>query len=410
MTWTVGLGTIPSSWKVKRARWLLDRRRRPVGIDDSVVTAFRNGRVTLRSNRRLDGYTEAIQEIGYQGVRTGDLVVHSMDGFAGAIGVSDAAGKVSPVVHVYTSWPDVDVRFVTYVLRTMALNGFVASLAKGVRERSTAFDAATLANISLPVPPIDEQRLIADFLDGETARIDALAQAHSRLRNLIFERTQRAIDLAIEGSEEPVPLRYMVRFREGPGIMASDFLDEGVPLIRLGGLRDGHVTLRGCNYLDPGKVAHRWSQFRLKTDDRLISGSATMGEVSVVRDQAVVGAVPYTGLIILRPARPEVSMDYIEAFLRSSFFTRQIDVLKTGAALQHYGPTHLSQVQAPFPSRADQDRVTKIAQNGLRHRTRAEKLVDRQLSLLTERREALITAAVTGQFDVSSASGRGVTE
>ena len=56
---------------------------------------FRDGQVTLRSNRREDGFTNAVKEIGYQHIAKGDLVVHAMDGGFGAIGVSDSAGKAS---------------------------------------------------------------------------------------------------------------------------------------------------------------------------------------------------------------------------------------------------------------------------------------------------------------------------
>jgi len=280
VTIIAGLGEVPTHWRVERAKWLLHRQRRIVRAGDAVVTAFRDGQVTLRSNRRLEGFTEAIQEIGYQGIRKGDLVVHSMDGFAGAIGVSDSDGKASPVVHVYTPAYGVDERYVAYVLRRMALSGLIASLAKGIRERSTAFDAVTLAELLLPVPPLEDQRRIADFLDAETARIDNLVHRYMRLRDLIIERRQRLIDAEVECVPARVPLRYLVFFREGPGIMAEDFRSDGVPLLRVAGLRDGRVTLDGCNFLDPQKVATKWNKFKVKVGDRILSGSATMGAVS----------------------------------------------------------------------------------------------------------------------------------
>jgi len=80
---------IPSHWGVERAKWLFNRMERPVRPEDDVVTAFRDGQVTLRTNRRTEGFTNALQEHGYQGIRKGDLVIHAMDAFAGAIGVSD---------------------------------------------------------------------------------------------------------------------------------------------------------------------------------------------------------------------------------------------------------------------------------------------------------------------------------
>ncbi|MDR3082465.1 MAG: hypothetical protein LBV60_16330, partial [Streptomyces sp.] len=302
----------------------------------------------------------------------------------------------------------VDPRFLHYATQSKAFQGVVHS--EAVSSTIQNFNADRYANIPLRAPSTDEQRHIADFLDAETARIDSLTAAYKRLKGLASERCQTVIDSTVAQHKEITPFRYLVRFREGPGIMAADFHDSGIPLIRISGLEQGEVTTRGCNFLDPEKTTKQWSHFRLRLGDRIISGSATMGEVSVVRDPAVVGAIPYTGLIILRPARPGIEMEYVEAFLRSSHFSRQIDVLKTGATMQHFGPTHLSQVRAPLPSGPDQRRVVTRAGEALSHASRTAVLVDRQLSLLTERRQALITAAVTGQFDVTTASGRNVTD
>lgn len=267
-----------------------------------------------------------------------------------------------------------------------------------------------IKKIPLPLPPDNEQRRIADFLDAETARIDALSKAYERVKSLASERSQAMIDTEIDREPADTPLRYIVRFREGPGIMAVDFQQHGVPLIRISGLQEGEVTLRGCNFLSPEKAARQWHHFRLQLGDRLISGSATMGSVSIVRDPEVVGSIPYTGLIILRPARSGVEMDYVEAFLKSSRFSRQIDVLKTGATMQHFGPTHLSQVHASLPSVENQRRVIAKVGDALRFSGQVTRLANRQVALLAERRQALVTAAVTGQFDVSTASGRNVTD
>ena len=74
------LGQVPSHWGTERGKWLFTKMSRPVRDDDGVVTCFRDGAVTLRKNRRLRGFTEAIVEHGYQGIRKGDLVIHGMDG------------------------------------------------------------------------------------------------------------------------------------------------------------------------------------------------------------------------------------------------------------------------------------------------------------------------------------------
>ncbi len=94
------IGQMPAHWNCIRGKYILRYMQKPVKEDDGVITCFRDGEVTLRSNRREEGFTMSDKEIGYQGIDVGDLVVHGMDGFAGAIGISDSRGKASPVLNV----------------------------------------------------------------------------------------------------------------------------------------------------------------------------------------------------------------------------------------------------------------------------------------------------------------------
>ena len=73
------IGEIPSHWGLRRAKYMFNKEKREVRDIDDVVTCFRDGEVTLRKNRRTTGFTESFTEIGYQGVRKGDLVIHQMD-------------------------------------------------------------------------------------------------------------------------------------------------------------------------------------------------------------------------------------------------------------------------------------------------------------------------------------------
>lgn len=184
--WARGL---PAHWQVRRGKALFRRLAREVGPDDGVVTCFRDGVVTLRSRRRTTGFTEALQEIGYQGVRSGDLVIHAMDAFAGAVGVSDSDGKCSPVYAVCTPKGGV-ARYYALVVREMARTQWIAALSRGVRERSTDFRFETLASELLPEPPLDEQVAIVKYLAHAHRRIDRAIAAKRRLGLLIDEQRQ----------------------------------------------------------------------------------------------------------------------------------------------------------------------------------------------------------------------------
>lgn len=170
---------IPDDWDVKRGKSILRCLTREVLPDDGVVTCFRDGQVTLRSNRREDGFTMSVQEAGYQGIEPGDLVVHGMDGFAGAIGISDSRGKGTPVLNVLDS--DEDKRFIMYYLRSLAYKGVFLALSTGIRVRSCDTNWNKLKTMLYPVPPRAEQKEIADYLDAKSKDIDTIIEGKEQL-------------------------------------------------------------------------------------------------------------------------------------------------------------------------------------------------------------------------------------
>ena len=148
---------MPAHWKLVRGKNLYKKMQRPVQDQDEVVTCFRDGTVTLRKNRRTTGFTESLLEIGYQGIRKGDLVIHVMDAFAGSIGVSDSDGKGTPVYSVCQAKGNSNNEYYALLLREMARTGFIQSLYRGIRERSSDFRFEVFASQFYPVPPREEQ-------------------------------------------------------------------------------------------------------------------------------------------------------------------------------------------------------------------------------------------------------------
>lgn len=187
------IGNMPAHWDVIRGKYILHYMQKPVREDDGVITCFRDGEVTLRSNRREDGFTMSDKEIGYQGIDVGDLVVHGMDGFAGSIGISDSRGKASPVLNVLET--DQNKRYIMYYLRSMAYSDVFLALATGIRVRSCDLRWNKLAELSYPVPPLDEQNAIVKHIDSVLSKADAviadkkaqLATLDEYKKSLIFE-------------------------------------------------------------------------------------------------------------------------------------------------------------------------------------------------------------------------------
>jgi len=165
--------------------------------------------------------------------------------------------------------------------------------------------------------------------------------------------------LNIPDDWDVLPLDAVTDFQEGPGILAKDFHDSGVPLLRLRNIETPIVQLSGCNFLDPEKVAKKWRHFGLRSGDLLISTSASLGRVSVVGTDAV-GSVAYTGIIRFRSSNPKLDHKYLRAFLSSAAFVKQAEQMATGSVIKHFGPSHLRQMAITLPSVREQVQIAEI--------------------------------------------------
>ena len=197
------IGTCPLDWTVCRIKNVIFPQEKEVLPDDEIITCFRDGEVTLRKNRREDGFTVSFTEHGYHGVDKGDLVIHGMDAFAGAIGCSDSRGKTTPVVH--TCKTAGNNRFFMYFLRSMAYGNILMDLSNGVRIRSSDFrNFAKLGVFGAVMPPLEEQNEIVDYIDGIVIQMDRLIQKKENLLTEIENYKKSLIYEYVTGKKEVV--------------------------------------------------------------------------------------------------------------------------------------------------------------------------------------------------------------
>jgi type I restriction enzyme S subunit len=168
------IGEIPEHWGITRFKNIFSQSRLPVREGDGVVTSFRDGQVTLRSKRRLTGFTEAIIEGGYQGIRKGQFVLNSMDAFEGAIGVSDSDGKCTPEYVICNPKSEsISQYYFSYLLREMALAKYIQVICNAVRQRAVRIRFNNLASRLMVLPPLKEQDEIVQYIQHESEKIDA---------------------------------------------------------------------------------------------------------------------------------------------------------------------------------------------------------------------------------------------
>jgi type I restriction enzyme S subunit len=411
------LGEIPAGWSTDKGKWLFIQNDRPVRKEDDIVTCYRDGQVTLRSNRRTDGFTNALKEHGYQGIRKGDLVIHAMDAFAGAIGVSDSDGKSTPVYSACTPFfvNKVDSFFYAYLLRNMAHTGFIESLAKGIRERSTDFRYNDFANLQFPLPSLPEQTAIAAFLDEKTTKIDTAIAQKEQMISLLKERKQILIQNAVTKGLNPDAkmkdsgVEWIGDIPEEWAILPNKVLfqeskiggDDSLPLLSVSlhtGVSSGELDAEE-NIRGKVKIEDKSSYKRVKPQYIAYNMMRAW--------QGAIGAVSIEGMVspayvVAIPNEKVIDSVYFEFQYRTSLFIQQMSRFSKGITdfrkrLYWNEFKQLNTIVPPL--NVQQEIVVFITTQSAKIDTSIS-LQQQQIAKLKEYKSTLIDSAVTGKIKV----------
>ena len=367
-----------------------------------------------------------MKEIGYQGVRKGDLVIHNMDAFAGAIGVSDSDGKSTPVYSCCTPKSgDVNQYYYCYLLRYLARSGFILSLAKGIRERSTDFRFNDFKELYLPLPSPEEQEAIVAYLDAATAKIDEAIAQQQRMIDLLNERKQVIIDMAALHGLNPdvemidsgndwiglVPAHwrknkfcYLFKTRTGITFTKAQLEEEGEPVISYGQI---HSKDNWGASVNPELIRHIPALLTKGKEGALaIPGDFLFADTSedfegcgnnVFIDSEPVYAGYHT---ILAKKNNEEYGPYLAYLFTSTGWRGQLRSTVNGVKVYSITQTILNAANVVLPPIDEQkaiadyitERVVKIDEGVKRHKE--------YIKALQERKQIIINDVVTGKVKV----------
>jgi len=411
------LSDIPMEWDIEKAKWLFIRAERAVQKDDEIVTCFRDGQVTLRSNRRTEGFTNALKEHGYQGIRKGDLVIHAMDAFAGAIGVSDSDGKSTPVYAACIPRKEntVDPQFYAYYMRDLALSGFIVSLAKGIRERSTDFRFNDFAELPLPLPSYEIQTIIANFLDKKTAQIDEAISIKEKQIGLLKERKQIIIQKAVTQGLNPnasmkdsgvdwisqIPEHWEIKRLKYVLEETSERSKTGEePLFMVSQV---HGLVVRADYHDKAEVAAS------NVDNKIVyKNDLVFNKLKAHLGVFFKSNIDYKGLVspdyaVYRCKAFIVDAKLLELLFRHPLYIEQFIIRATGIVegLIRLYTGDLFDISVPIAPEKEQLQILSHIEKQSKIFDRAVDLQQRQIEKLKEYKTSLINSAVTGKIKVA---------
>ena len=410
---------IPENWSVVRGKDFLYLMSRPVREDDDVVTCFRDGEVVLRSERRTEGFTMSDKEIGYQGINKGDIVIHGMDGFAGAMGVSKSTGKGSPVLIVCNPKSDDDARFVIYYLRSLAMNNVFVALATGIRERSCDLRWNKISVLPFVRPPFTEQKKIADFIDMKSAEIDSLIALQEQMIEKLKAYRQSVITEAVTKGLDPnaklvpsgidwigeipegwkvTPLKWILRKPLQYGANESGILyDDSLPrYVRITDILNNNLR----EDLQKQSLTEEQAKgYILEDDDILFARSGgTVGKAFIYKSKY--GRCAFAGYLIRAQINNQNDSKFIYYYTQSSSYDEWKKQIFIQSTIQNIGADRYSTLEIPIPPLSEQHSIASYLDAKCSDIDRLIALKQQKIEALKNYKKSVIYEAVTGKTEI----------
>jgi type I restriction enzyme S subunit len=303
--------------------------------------------------------------------------------------------------------PDLDSRFLLYLTLSSGWLAWAEATSYGTKMPRTSWQ--DMSQFRLRLPPIEEQWRIADFLDDQVALLDRAIDLRARQQTLLQARQWANLLADVEAAHpQQVAIRRLLTFlTDGPfgsAFTSSDYVAEGAFVVRLGniGFAEFHA---GDGVFIAEDMWLRFPRCHVRRGDLLIAG---LGDTNNHPGRACVA--PELGLALVKGkcfcARVEdkmVSADYLALILSSPLGADLLALETRGSTRGMINLEIVKSLVVPLPERIAQERIVRDAILLRSEMANACALIEGQSFRLAERKQALITAAVTGQFDVTTA-------
>jgi len=286
--------------------------------------------------------------------------------------------------------------YLGYCAQSLLMQDAVA--ADAVESTIGNFNAEKYANVRLPWWPTTTQSVIADYLDRETARIDAMIAAKRRIVDLLVERVRLLARDLTTRHPTMVPLRRVVRaVRTGttpPSNLLPHLTEGPVPWFSPGDIHGWLELGSSPRTLKSESVSNGWVPSFPGGSTLLVGIGATAGKVAYLADGPASGNQQMTCLVPNDVVYPR--------FLTWQLFARRNEILATApfTTLPIINNDFIKDLRVHLPSVQDQKKIVAHLDQEAKNAGGLTSRVGKQNLLLLERRQAIITAAVTGQLDL----------
>lgn len=406
-----GALTESSTWPTVQFRRIAQLvTTRNVNADEDLLSVSSTGTVTPRDGDGRQASSDSTIRNGWV-ASPGDLVVNPMWLIGGGVAVTAIRGAVSPDYRVYRFAPGVEPRYMHHLLRTPEY----LSQYRLYTRADTTFDRrvskSDFHEMPVLLPPLEDQRRIAGYLDSQVGHLNRVIEQRQREARLAEELQSAGLAETFFDASLPTTRLAHVALVEH-GRQRSPEHEQGshmVPYIRSANVKDGEFALDDVKEMN--FTPEEQARYRLREGDVLVTeaaGSPAAIGASAVWAGEISGVVCFQNhLLRLRPQSEDWSADYLGWWARASFAAGAMRVWATGANILNLGSESLRAMRVPVRTPAQQMALTQECEALTRRCAALKGASMRSAALLREYRDALVTGAVTGQFDVTTARAVG---
>ena len=418
------LGKIPHGWKVLRGKYVFQEfRERSTTGEEVLLSVSEYYGVKPRSEKISEGdhLSRAESLVDYKKCYKNDLVMNIMLAWKRGLGVSKYDGIVSPAYSVFRFNEDIHPYFMHHLFRTDLYTSHFKTRSTGVIDSRLRLYPESFLDTEILIPSYKEQVQIANFLDHETAKIDTLIDKQQTLIKLLKEKRQAVISHAVtKGLNPDAPMKdsgveWLGKVPEHWEFIKFDYVinavgdidhympsstDSGIPYVMTGDLRDlvSEISFENCKQVAHSDYVKLSRKIKASKDDIIFARYATIGTLSYVDIDADF-LVSYS-CVIIKPNSERTSGKYLFRYLKSQAFLQAITMYINSNTQGNVGIDSLKNVKVIMPPLSEQEEIINFLNDVV---VKIDRLLDKAKSAITlmqERRTALISAAVTGKIDV----------
>jgi len=364
--------------------------------DLPLLSVYRELGVVPREGRD-DNHNVASEDLSsYKVVKPGDLVLNKMKTWQGSLGVSNYEGIVSPAYFIGRKVGDVEDRFMHHLLRSAPLIAQYGARSKGIRPGQWDLPWDEFAAIRVGIPSFEDQVRIADFLDKETKRIDVLIDKKKELIGLLDTRSRSLFANELQSLQSSGSIQQFPLFAVAREVKNKNSL--GLVTDRLS-LSHGRIVPKSIESGD-GLVPESYDTYNIVgTGDVVLRLTDLQNDQKSLRTGLVETPGIITSAYVTLRTSNLVSGRFLWLVLAGYDNLKRFYELG-GGVRQSMKFDELRRLLIPVPSRAQQEQIIEKVM-GLRSKSFAtSELLEEQIEKLVERRQALITAAVSGQLEI----------